>query len=360
MFASYKALVLNAYQKKRDEGKLSPSLERPTPAKLKEECITVFIERYSKKDDKTLKSFFGPIKEVDEYVKLIKRVDTTKFKPLDNFLKGKTSEPDEKNVALLAWLIDFEPRPFKYGNTYVEELKLVEKEKSANFDDTDKEEDIRILVSAPDNEHISPDENKVNTDPGEKPNDKIGEKEESTSPIKIGETERDDKKSEEIAEEVHRFLIQQSQVIVTEIISPKKPALTSKFKKAIVSFILIIATGSGAYLFLGTKPQTSNMPQSFMSRNGNCMYWTGEQYQPISCDQKVSDTPIVPLDTVILAQLKKITNPDTITTQCLGKVWYVKINGEPEFYTSNGFHPVYTDKRLRPITPYIINKYVRH
>src|SRR5690606_37383253 len=42
----------------------------------------------------------------------IERFGAAKFKPLRNFLVGKTINPDENVVKLLAVLIDFQPRPF--------------------------------------------------------------------------------------------------------------------------------------------------------------------------------------------------------------------------------------------------------
>jgi len=49
---------------------------------------------------------------------------------------------------------------------------------------------------------------------------------------------------------------------------------------------------------------------------------------------------------------------DTLTKNSLGKVWYSKIDGKVEFFTSAGFHPVHIDRRLKPLTDYMIKKYV--
>ncbi|MFI5161199.1 MAG: hypothetical protein ACHQHN_07970 [Sphingobacteriales bacterium] len=38
---------------------------------------------------------------------------------------------------------------------------------------------------------------------------------------------------------------------------------------------------------------------------GSCMYWTGDHYQPASCNQKHGDTAIIALDSLRLAHFKK-------------------------------------------------------
>lgn len=90
------------------------------------------------------------------------------------------------------------------------------------------------------------------------------------------------------------------------------------------------------------------------------MYWKGDHYEAVSCNQKIEDVDIIAMDTNKLTRLRKITRPDTLTQSSLGKVWYAKIDNEVEFYTSGGFHPEYTDRRLKPITTYIIDKYIKN
>jgi hypothetical protein len=88
------------------------------------------------------------------------------------------------------------------------------------------------------------------------------------------------------------------------------------------------------------------------------MYWTGDHYQSVLCSQKIDKTPVYALDTAKVAQMKMIKRPDTISRKAIGHVYYVKINGKVEFYTAEGYHPVYTSKRLRPLSLYMYTKYV--
>jgi hypothetical protein len=96
----------------------------------------------------------------------------------------------------------------------------------------------------------------------------------------------------------------------------------------------------------------------YLAYEGECMYWAGVQYEKCSCHLKKTDTAIIAFDAQ-KATLKKITRPDTITHSAVGRVWYIKINNSIEYYTAEGFHPVDTKKRLKPITIYIIDKYVK-
>jgi hypothetical protein len=89
------------------------------------------------------------------------------------------------------------------------------------------------------------------------------------------------------------------------------------------------------------------------------MYWTGDHYQSSSCNIKLGDTALIAFDEQ-KALLKKISRPDTISYKAIGRVWYVKIDSDIEHYTSSGFHPIDTRKKLKPITKYIIDKYILH
>jgi hypothetical protein len=88
------------------------------------------------------------------------------------------------------------------------------------------------------------------------------------------------------------------------------------------------------------------------------MYWAKDHFQPIPCTQKVPNTLVVALDTVKVKNFKRITRPDTITNRAKGSVWYSKIDNEIEFFTADGEHPVVIGRRLKPITDYIIDKYI--
>lgn len=117
MFADYQAQVLLDYQKKKAAHTLSANLTRPTPARIKAECQAVGHERYLQKDEKVLRLFVKPQEDRAAYRQAVRLADTDMFKPLSNFLKDNNIKTTDKNVELLAWLIDFEPRPYPFWET---------------------------------------------------------------------------------------------------------------------------------------------------------------------------------------------------------------------------------------------------
>ncbi|WGQ11304.1 hypothetical protein QG516_06505 [Pedobacter gandavensis] len=300
MLNDYKEKVLAEYQKKRTESTLSINLLHPTPGKLKDECLLVYKERHLKKDDPALRLFFGSKDDTTDYSKSIRNFENDKFKPLINFLNRRTIDTEDKNVELLAWLIDFEPRPYKFGNTYGPKSSAVSLDESTND-----------LINIENVDHL------------------IDQELTFTTP-------------EIVKEKIALNEIEQN---TPQTLVEKTPAQTKKVTLKTTLSVAAIAIGVGAALL-------------FMSPTEACMHWTGDHYERISCNQKTSEYPIIALDTQKVAHLKKITLPDTITKNGLGKIWYAKIDGELEFYTADGEHPVYTDKRLRPLTDYILDKYL--
>jgi len=126
----YIKLVVDAYNKKRINNELSPLLAKSTPANIRRECINVFKERFDKKDEMVLRAFFGPAESDKKFLQIIQEFETNRFKPLDNFLKGETEKTDDRNLELLAWLIDFRYRPFVFDKQVVltkDELSVIGK-----------------------------------------------------------------------------------------------------------------------------------------------------------------------------------------------------------------------------------------
>lgn len=333
MFDDYKKCVILAYRKKKVEGPISINLSLPTPAKLRKECLIVYSERRLQKDEEILRSFFGSKDNLKDYSQTIDRFQIEGFKALINFLKGRTSDPDERIVELLAWLIDFEPRPHDSRIDYKE---FLEKESTpGGFDSSSikEDEEDKVPQITPNSVEEEINSNKVED---EKSDAEIAESEiqEEEGPISV----EGNKDAEEI-----ELITYEPEPIIGRATGWKELLLRLKIRKAVVSFITIIVAGSIAY---------------FVIERNQCMYWTGEHYQCIACNKKIGDTSIIALDTTKVAHLRKITRPDTLTENSLGKIWYSKIDSKLEFFTSDGFHPLYIDRRLRPVTPYILKKYV--
>ncbi|HEY8916084.1 MAG TPA: hypothetical protein VIM87_06575, partial [Chitinophaga sp.] len=241
---------------------------------------------------------------------------TDKFKPLVNYLNGKSKKTDRKNIELLAWLIDFPGRPWELGKSY-----------SGEPDADPPLSDTNPVAGEPETV-----ENTTGNPPAKEPDTPGGIPEIPEIPVRLyGANEREgvDTKIEEADNQV-------------------KKGRSTKRLAATVVLSLALATG-GVWLLKGiTEPRFS----------GGCMYWSEDHYKPIACDQKIPNAMIIALDTVKLKNFRKIITADTITYQAIGKVWYSKIDNKFEFYTSGGEHPVVYGRRLKPVTKYIIDLYI--
>lgn len=100
--------------------------------------------------------------------------------------------------------------------------------------------------------------------------------------------------------------------------------------------------------------------------NKKCMIWKENHYEAVDCDEYTNSfhtsAKVVPLDKETFKYQKKIKVTDT--TQFFRKdgtpcVWYTKTNGEIQFFTYPGLHPE-TGKTLKPISHYMINKYIEN
>ncbi|TDQ09457.1 hypothetical protein [Pedobacter metabolipauper] len=311
-FEDYKREVILAYEKMKNEGTLPPKLQRPTQARLKEECLDVFNERYSDKDRNTFKAIFGERNSGAEYRQGVKASDADKFKALDNFLKGKVENIKEKTIELLAWMTNFEPRPHIPVNFYdpvgLKSLTIGSKESDKNPDFPEIEPSV-----------------------------------EGVSEIQILNQSINDEAPKEI-----------ENVTFVEVPSPvqslsinEQVNVPKKFNKAILAFTAVVIVLIGSYIF-------------YRKGDRQCMYWDGKHYQPIACDQKVYRASVIPLDTFRLSHLEKITNKALITESEIGKAYYAKVGGKIEFYTMGGDHPTESRKRLMPVTKYIYEKYIVH
>jgi hypothetical protein len=115
MFADYERLVMEHYQRKKDNNLLSIQLMHPTPARIKRECVRLCGDKLQRKDEKVIRDFCEAWDNTKTCLQNIDNCDVDKFRPLLKFLKGDTESTDPKNIHLLAWLIDFPHRPFEHG-----------------------------------------------------------------------------------------------------------------------------------------------------------------------------------------------------------------------------------------------------
>lgn len=119
-----------------------------------------------------------------------------------------------------------------------------------------------------------------------------------------------------------------------------------------------IAIGITSFIGLSSIGFTVN---NTLFKDKECMQWQKNHYEYVDCDKKelIQLYPIVAVD-LSLINLQKIEVNKQTTFFRNGKpiVWYCKNNNQVEFYNSYGVHPE-TGKPLKPITKYMIKKYVK-
>jgi hypothetical protein len=91
-----------------------------------------------------------------------------------------------------------------------------------------------------------------------------------------------------------------------------------------------------------------------------CMYWDGNRYVPAECDKTSAGRTTIPLDNRVLKNFKKVRWPDLLTKKDIGKVWYVRIDGDHEFFTDSATYPTDPQKRLKPLSAFILSNHVSY
>ncbi|PWS28569.1 hypothetical protein DHW03_01570 [Pedobacter yonginense] len=280
MFEDYKKLVVAHYRKRLADADLSNDLAAPTTGKIKRECLKAYTQRLNSGDKPFINDFFGLDENGTGHAKIINGTDADRFRPLLYFLRGTTTDPDDIHIELLAWLTDYQPRPFRF--------------------DTFQPPAVPTQPEPP-------------VIPGSLP-----------PPLPPISTPPTNTRKERWHK--NRYV-----------------------RWSGIAFAGALATIGISYL-LGF-----NDDGHFASKQ--CMVWSIDHYEATSCDQKIFGKQIIALDTFQLAHFRLITKPDTLTAYSVDKVWYVKINSLPEYFTGPGKHPLYPYKNLRPLSILILRKY---
>lgn len=144
-----------------------------------------------------------------------------------------------------------------------------------------------------------------------------------------------------------------------ELATDKSGGIFEEFKITVISkrmLVVVLALLVFSLVSYGVK--------NIFYPDKNCMVWVKNHYEAVEYD-KVKDTATVsPLNQNIMDNFKKITVCDTTTFFKNGDrdkplVWYGKApdKKEYEYFNSSGLHPQ-TGKTLKPISTYIIKKYI--
>lgn len=270
LFSDYSKAVTDSYHQQKNQGQLSSNLDQLTPAKLRNESVRIMATRFCETDHRTLTDFFGfENNNPEQLQRAMDNCDVDKFKPLINYLKGKTSDTDQKNIELLAWLLNLKPRPYRFG-----EMKLPVAERMG-----DLEVKSEVGINA---------DNKIKVE----------------NEFKLG---------------------------------------YGNYLKLGISVLGMVGVG-----YFGAR---------VMGKPESCMYWNGEQYMAVACDNSGKDFRAIAMDDRLQTHFRKIMTPDTITEFSVGKVFYLKKDNHLDFFTSPGTHPVF-NKELKPLSEHIFQMYI--
>lgn len=317
-FPDYTKLVSNAYKEKRANNELSPLLAQSTPANIRRECLNVYQERYHKKDEQVLRAFFGPAEQGRQFLQSIRGFETDKFKPLDNYLKGNTEKTDDKNVELLAWLIDFHHRPYVF--------------------------DKNVLLSV---EELSI------TDPST--NNRKKEETESAYEDDVLPKNREESGILLKKESVEDAVKKTGTSIPLNVISKGNTEKNKSKRAAMILLILIICAG-GIYAIWQQEKGKGIMKGSV---NSICVYWASDHYEQVPCNEETKGRIIIPMNPERVRSFRRITREDTISEWSVGRLYYIKDSNTIKYYTEAGNYPEDLNRNLKVLSHYIFDNHIR-
>ncbi len=318
LFKDYTDLVLKEYEGKRNANLLSRLLMQPTTANIRQDCLNVYNDRMNKGqkvEENILTAFFGVPPAGKNFGYVIERYPADKFRPFQKFIKGEIKNPSLATVELLAWLIDFNPRPLAYAQRIL----------GVNWDMNSSE-------------HPAIDSNEGNSE--------LAQDETNFTEVYQHEPAKDTENLTPDGEGKTLLKVVEYGGIgaIDKIVDKRKLIIA-------ITASLVLATLLGGGYF---------MRNNGINTNTGCMYWAEDHYEQVPCNEDPKGRLIIAMDQEKLDHFKKITRPDTISAWSIGKIYYLKNDGALEYYTAGGHHPVWVTRNLRVLSLYMFNKYIRH
>lgn len=293
----YKKAVLTRYEEVKN-GEFSEFLSLPTPAKFKKLCL-LLLDGLNATDKNIFNIFF---KAENTTRKCIEVFDNDKFRPLRNFVIGKSNLSRQESIDLIAVFIKLDSRPYSKFRIIGE----VTSEEAENELQTPQETE----------EHIS-EKNIVTVLQSE---NKSSFKEPSV---------REEKRHLLIALKPNQLQLGLLTLIIITLIT----IFTNEFEE------------EGCMRW--TKDHYERV---------DC-----DTKKILSA---YSTSRVIAYDEKEYNYLKKVTVCDTTTffnPDKTPRIWYYKSsNGKLEFFTYRGEHPEVSGKELNPITDYIIKKWIKN
>ncbi|MEI9956931.1 MAG: hypothetical protein WDM90_11660 [Ferruginibacter sp.] len=242
-----------------------------------------------------------------------------------NLIRGEIKNPASANVELLAWLIDFTPRPLGYAQQILKDTNEIINPYNLI---TDSVEEIPEQGLPKDND-TEVEKEFANT------NTVVKEDFWQDGKDKISVTDNTDSSN-------------------LTIKKPGNNLKNSKLKNATIALIITLFLG-GMYA-IWQHEKSGGL--AFGNVNTGCMYWAADHYEKVPCTEKGKGF-ILPLDEERIKNFKRIVQEDTISEKSIGVIYYLKTNNKPEYFTSGGNHPVYINRNLKILSRYIYDEYLR-
>lgn len=291
----YKEAVKSQYEIEKN-GNHSAFFIKLTRTNLRKLCVEIFKNNNNLDDLKSFSSFFGFDFDPTNTYKLKREAETNKFRAIEKFFKGETDLTDVEGVNIAAILVNFKNRP------YLKYSKLCDQ----------NQDKLNIENIETKSETLEPTEMAVALKQSEEEENKLEIPSINTVPPKIN--------------------------------------TKNKFYKRYLLITLILMMLSFSIYKITTAHK-------------DCMEWKNDRYIEVDSNTGTNDSinqgTKIPYDESLL-KIRKITPVDTTTYFKNGKatIWYCKDSeGNLELFNAPGYHPI-TNKPLRPITDYIIEKYI--
>lgn len=296
LFIDYTDLVIKDYEEKRKANILSRLLMHPTTANIRQECLNVYHESVNKGkiEEDILRSFFGVPPAGKSFDYIIERHSADKFRPLRSFMKRKIKNPSLVNVEMLAWLIDFNPRPLAYA----QKILGYENEIPSGNSDSKPGEEL----------------NEVNTE-----------------------------RSYQAAENGN------------DLFKKKSKASTNINKTKIIAAIGLLLSLLFAGMY-GLQQYRKDGQTAFGNKISGCMYWSYDHYEQVPCNEERKGRLFLPLEKEKINSFRMITRKDTITEWSVGRIYYIKDNNKIKYYTEPGNFPEDIKRTLKKLSSYIFSK----
>lgn len=327
-FEDYKKAVKKKYEIEKN-GEHFVYLNSPTRAKLRNLCWELFQQQNRNQDDlNVFSSLLGLAFDVNKKNKFEEQID--KFRPIEKFFKGGSDPAIVDAVNMAAILVDFKARPF--NKFRIQELFEDEVQPE---DEIQLEDEGKIEVLNPQKE-LSAGSGILDKFLDRKEREKVSGREE-VSGI-----------------EVTRPVVNSFVNVNVEKVPDSNPNPGPKFLTK-MHFTIMGVVGLLCLISAITY---------YAFQDKECMQWSGDHYEMVDCDLKIegyAKSANIEIIDPTLIHLKKIKVCDTTTyfdKNGVAIVWYAKTANGIDFFDAHGRHPE-NNSPLRPVTHYILNKYVK-